>query len=257
MTERESFLRGFHDAQPGITSRALARAGSYERLAARVPPGRVLDLACGDGALLAGLGPHAIGVDLSHGELAHARERPRDPDRGRARARAGDTWTCTLTPYHLVQARAQALPFRDQAFDAATCHLAFMLFDDIEQVVAELARVLRPGAPFLALLGGGPTADGDDAFHRFLACMPCSDLRFGDRRASSETGWAELFATWRDLHFERWPLDLGGSFDQVWRFLAASYQLRDAERVRAELRAAFPGDHVPCTVVTYFATVTR
>ncbi len=115
----------------------------------------------------------------------------------------------------------------------------------------------RPGAPFLALLGGGPTADGADAFHRFAELLPKSELRFGDRRASSEAGWAELFATWRELRFERWPLDLGGSFDDVWRFLAASYQLRDAERMRAELRAAFPGDHVPCTVVTYFASVTR
>ncbi len=127
MTERESFLRAFHDAQPGITSRALARAGSYERLAAQVPPGRVLDLACGDGALLELLGPRAIGIDLSRGELAQARERPRDLDRARAR----DTWTCTSTPYDVIQARAQALPFRDHAFDAATCHLAFLLFGDL------------------------------------------------------------------------------------------------------------------------------
>lgn len=237
VTERESFLRAFHDARPGITSRAFARGGSYERLAARVPGGRVLDLACGDGALLERLGPRAIGVDISHGELA------------RARARS--------PALQVVQARAQALPFRDASFDAATCHLAFMLFDDIEHVVAELARVLRPGAPFLALLGGGPTADGADAFHRFLDLMPHTELRFGDRRASSEAGWAELFAGWRDLQFERWPLDLGGSFSDVWGFLASSYQLRDAERVRDQLRAEFPGERVPCTVVTFFATVTR
>jgi SAM-dependent methyltransferase len=243
VTEREAFLGAFHDAQSGITSRALARAGSYEKLAARVPPGRVLDLACGDGALVDLLGPEAIGVDISRGELARAR----------ARARPHDTY---------VQARAQSLPFADRSFDAATCHLAFMLFDDIELVVAELARVLKPGAPFLALLGGGPSADGADAFHRFLELMPPSERRFGDRRASSEAGWRELFALgtsggWRDLDFERWPLDLGGSFDDVWRFLSSSYQLRDAERVQAELRSAFPGEHVPCTVVTYFATVTR
>lgn len=237
VSERESFLRAFHDARPGITSRALARGGSYERLAARVPPGRVLDLACGDGALLERLGPRAIGIDLSRGELA------------RARARS------PVLP--VVQARAQALPFRDASFDAATCHLAFMLFDDIERVVAELARVLRPGAPFLALLGGGPTADGTDAFHRFLELLPRSELRLGDRRASSEAGWAELFARWRDLRFERWPLDLGGPFADVWQFLGSSYQLRDADCVRDQLRAAFPGEHVPCTVVTFLATVTR
>src|SRR5262249_11885453 len=139
-------------ARPGITSRALARAGSYERLAARVPAGRVLDLACGDGTLLELLAPAAVGIDVSRGEL----DRARDTSAIRER---------------IVQARAQALPFADRTFDGATCHLAFMLFDDLELVVAELARVLKPGAPFIALLGGGPTADGDDAFHRFARLL--------------------------------------------------------------------------------------
>jgi SAM-dependent methyltransferase len=231
VTEREQFLRAFHDAQPGITRRAFDRAGSYARLAAKVPRGRVLDLACGDGALLERLGPQAIGIDSSLGELRAA--------------------SATV-----VAARAQKLPFADASFDAVACHLAFMLFDDIELVVAEVGRVLRPGAPFIALLGGGPSADGDDAFHHFARLVPRGQS-FGDRRASSEAGWRELFADWRDITFERWPLDLGGSFDEVWTFLGSSYQLRDADRVREQLRAACPGDHVPCTVVTYCATATR
>jgi SAM-dependent methyltransferase len=249
--ERERWIRAFHDARPGITSRALARAGSYERLAAKVPrDARVLDVACGDGTLLALLGPNAIGIDVSRGELQQARAR--------------DTSTCTT----VVQARAQALPFADRSFDAATCHLAFMLFDDIELVVAELARVLGPGAPFIALVGGGPTADGHDAFHRFLdlltmtkAAGPVADplITRSDRRASTEAGWHELFAGWNGITFERWPLDLGGSFDDVWTFLSSAYQFRAdyTEHVRKQLRAAFPGEHVPCTVVTYLATVTR
>jgi SAM-dependent methyltransferase len=245
--ERERWIRAFHDAQPGITSRALARAGSYERLAAKVPrDARVLDLACGDGTLLARLGSRAVGIDVSRGELDRARD----------------------TSANLVQARAQELPFADASFDAATCHLAFMLFDDIELVVAELARVLRPGAPFVALLGGGPTADGHDAFHRFLdlltrtkAAGPAADplITRSDRRASTEAGWRELFAGWRDITFERWPLDLGGSFDDVWTFLSSAYQFRADyhDDVRTQLRRAFPGERVPCSVVTYCATVTR
>jgi SAM-dependent methyltransferase len=211
-----------------------------------------LDLACGDGALLERLellGREAIGIDISHAELR----------RGRGRAGRG--------ALDVVQARAQRLPFRDQTLDAVTCHLAFMLFDDIELVVAELARVMKPGAPFIALLGGGPTADGDDAFHRFVQLLsrskaggPISNVHgFGDRRASTEAGWRELFAGWSEPTFERWPLDLGGSFDDVWTFLSSSYQLRDsdADRIRDKLRDAFPGDHVPCTAATYCATVTR
>jgi SAM-dependent methyltransferase len=236
---REHYLRAFHDANSGITSRALGRAGSYARLAAKVPRGRVLDLACGDGTLLRLLGPDAIGVDLSRGELEIASQ------------------TSTV-----AQARAQALPFAGASFDAVTCHLAFMLFQQLELVVAELARVLRPGAPFIALVGGGPTADGHDAFHRFAELMSKTKAAGPvgtDARAKSEAGWHELFAGWRDITFERWPLDLGGSFDEVWTFLSSSYGLRDdgARWMRDRLRTEFSGQHVPCTVVTFCATATR
>jgi SAM-dependent methyltransferase len=214
----EAFLRRFHEARPGITSAALARTGSYERLWARVRGRRVLDLACGDRPM-----PGAIGLDLVR-------------ERGVA-----------------VQGRAQALPFRDGAFDAVVCHLAFMLFDDITRVAGELHRVLAPGGTFHALLGGGPTADGADAFHAFTELLPRSQ-RLGDPRAND---WRTLFTAWSEPVLERWPLDLTGSFDDVWQFLGASYQLRDAEAVRAALRARFPVDPVPCTVVTYYACVTR
>ena len=238
----EAFLRQFHDGHAGITSRVLARGGSYERLAARVCVERarvddaetnphqlrVLDLGCGDGYLLDLLAARrcdAVGLDISRAELALAK-RPR------------------------VQARAQQLPFADGAFDAAVSHLAFMLMDEPERVVAELARVLVPGGAFHAVLGGGPTADGCDAFHRFLALGRPRGPRLGDRRAGAEAGWRELFAGWQ-LDFERWEIDLAGSLDEVWAFLASSYQAHDD--VRAQLAAEF-GERVPCTVVMWCAT---
>jgi SAM-dependent methyltransferase len=230
-------LRAFHAAHPGITARALERGGSYARLAARVGAGRVLDLACGDGALLRRLPPDAIGLDLSREELG-------------ALPRA-------------VQGRAQALPFAAGSFDAVACHLAFMLFDDAPAVVAELARVLVPGGRFVALLGGGPTADGDDAFHRFLAALRPHVLaprRFGDPRARSEAGWRALFAGWSEPSFERWELDLGGTFDEVWAFVGASYEVPPtaADAIREALRARYAlGERVPCRVVTWCASVTR
>jgi SAM-dependent methyltransferase len=215
----EAIVRPFHEAHPGATSAALARGGSYERLWARVQGARILDLACGDRPM-----PGAVGIDFVR-------------ERGVA-----------------VQGRAQALPFRDGAFDAAVCHLAFMLFDDLEQVAAEILRVLVPGGSFHALLGGGPTADGSDAFHAFVEMLPRGGA-LGDSRSRSEAGWRALFD--RPVTFERWTIDLTGSFDEVWQFLGASYQLRDADRGREALRARFPGERVPCTVACYYATVTR
>jgi SAM-dependent methyltransferase len=227
MTERERFLRDFHAARPAATSRALARSGIYERFAERVRGEWVLDLACGDGHLTPRLGPRAMGIDFS-------------PERGPT-----------------VRARAQELSFADATFDAVACHLAFMLFDDIELVVAELARVLRSGGTFHALLGGGPTAHGDDAFHALATLLPRAGIAFGDARSKSEAGWRELFGDrdWRDITFERWEIDLGGNFDEVWAFLGSSYQLAaaDHERVRAELRARFFGERVPCAAATYYA----
>ena len=220
----EPIVRALHEAMPGATSKALARAGSYEKLWGRVRGTRVLDLACGDRPM-----PGAIGIDMVR-------------ERGIS-----------------VQGRVQQLPFADAAFEAALCHLAFMLFDEIDQVVAELHRVLAPGATFHALLGGGPVADGpsySDAFHAFARLMPKSEP-MGDPRSKRLEGWRELFAGWTEPVFERWELDLTGSFDDVWLFLGASYSLREADRVRRELRAAFPIDPVPCRVACYYASVTR
>jgi SAM-dependent methyltransferase len=235
VTEHERFLRDFHAAHPGITARTMQRAGSYDRLAARVEGGRVLDLACGDGALLARLPAGAIGLDLSREELGTA---PR-----------------------VVQGRAQQLPFAAGSFEVVTCHLAFMLFDDLPSVVRELERVLVPGGAFLALLGGGPTADGDDAFHRFLDHLgPRTAPRLGDPRAKSETGWRELMPRWRIAPFERWELDLSGTFDQVSAFLGASYEVHPerAAELCAALRTATAewGERIPCTAVAYLAQAT-
>ena len=233
-------MRGFHARNPGITGAAFGRAGSYARMAALVPPaGRVLDLACGDGSLLVHLPASAVGVDFSREELG-----------------------ATLAP-RVVQGRAQALPFSAASFDACTCHLAFMLFDDVELVVRELARVLVSGAPFLALLGGGPTAIGDDAFHRFLTILgreAATGPRLGDPRARSEHGWRILFSGWSAVAFERWELDLGGTFDEVWRFLGSSYEVprARASEIRAELALSTAditdaAGRIPCAVVTWLA----
>ena len=86
---------------------------------------RVLDLACGTGDLCrtltqAGLAP--VGVDFSVGMLR-----------------------CAHTDAPLVRADAMRLPFADATFDGVTCGFALRNFAALAPVLAECARVLRPG----------------------------------------------------------------------------------------------------------------
>ncbi len=96
-------------------------------LARGVRPGRVLDLGCGTGRSLPLFGPgaRAIGVDPCRESLLAARRRaPGVP---------------------LVRARAEALPFRDHAFDTVVSGLVFCSVGDVPRGLAEVRRVLKPG----------------------------------------------------------------------------------------------------------------
>ena len=156
-SESETFLRNWHRLHAGATSSCLAdgRAeggrSSYELLAEVVPAtGKgisLLDLGCGDGFLLECVlsrrqgETHAIGVDISTDELALAR------------GRAG------LVSVDLRCERAQSLSIADASIDYVLSHMAFMLMDGIEGVVREVARVLRAGGTFSAVVSGALPLD--------------------------------------------------------------------------------------------------
>lgn len=92
---------------------------------------RVLDLACGTGDLcreLEARNDRPLGVDLSAGMLAAAH---------------------TTAP--LARADAGRLPFRTAALDGVVCGFALRNFVDLGAVLAECARVLRPGGRLAAL----------------------------------------------------------------------------------------------------------
>lgn len=96
---------------------------------------RVLDVGCGGGLVaeeLARRGAEVTGLDLSAAALATAR----------AHAAAGGL------SIRYEQGRAEALPFADGAFQAVVCADCLEHVDDLERVVAEVARVLRPGGAF-------------------------------------------------------------------------------------------------------------
>ena len=115
---------------PSLQRKALAE------LAPRAED-RLLDVACGAGALVVGVAPHvehAVGVDLSDGMLELARARLRA---------AGDTGR--LGNVELVQAPSDALPFEDASFTALVCTPALHHFPDPQASISEMARVLAPG----------------------------------------------------------------------------------------------------------------
>jgi SAM-dependent methyltransferase len=107
------------------------------RLLGDVAGRRVLELGCGAAAgarWLQAAGATAVGLDLSAGMLRHARE---------AAARCG-------VEVPLVQADALAMPFRERSFDAVcTAFGAVPFVADSAALMREVARVLRPGGPWV------------------------------------------------------------------------------------------------------------
>ena len=168
----------------GRWSELLAKP--FVALANVVPGGRVLDVACGTGVLskaFADAGAQVTGVDASEGYLEGARRRRSHPN----------------ITYELGDIRR--MRFDDDSFDAAVSTLALDVVPEIEQVVAEMKRVTRPG---------GVVASG---VHQFYGGMPAFDL-------VAHTG-AVLDATlneWRILDKGRplfWPNGQAG----LWRKL--------------------------------------
>jgi demethylmenaquinone methyltransferase / 2-methoxy-6-polyprenyl-1,4-benzoquinol methylase len=100
------------------------------------PDDRVLDVACGTGAVTNELRRRyectVVGVDQSPEMLAVARSRVDDA-------------------VELVEARAEALPFDDATFDGLTFTYLLRYVDDPRATMSELARIVRPGGP-LAML---------------------------------------------------------------------------------------------------------
>jgi ubiquinone/menaquinone biosynthesis C-methylase UbiE len=122
-------MRGFEQvpwAYDGLCSLLeLTGLGRWRRRLCEGARGRVLDLGCGTGRNLPLLPPGTVAIDPA-----------RDPLR-RARRRAPAA--------RLVQARAEALPFRDGAFDTVVSGLVFCSVDDPARGLAEIRRVLGRG----------------------------------------------------------------------------------------------------------------
>lgn len=156
------------------------RHHAWRRRAARAaldaPPGPVLDLATGTADMALALRARdpartVVGADFSPGMLARARAKL---------ARAGPD------RIHLVGADALRLPFADASFAAVTSAFLLRNLEDLEQGLAEMRRVTRPGGRVVALDIVGPRWPLGRSlfavyFHRVVPLLGA--LVAGDRQA--------------------------------------------------------------------------
>jgi ubiquinone/menaquinone biosynthesis C-methylase UbiE len=106
---------------------------------------RALDAGCGTGVFLLPLarrlvprGASVVGLDLAEGTLGQAR----------ARVQAEGL------PVECLIGDVEALPFADGAFDLVLANYMLYHVPDLDQAIAELRRVLRPGGTLLAATNG-------------------------------------------------------------------------------------------------------
>ncbi len=98
---------------------------------------KILDLASGTGdfsRIFSNLGHQTIAVDLSFNMLNVANNTP-----------------------NKVQCDGTCLPFENDSFDAIVCGYALRNFVNLEELIIELFRVLKPGGKFMAVDVSVPT----------------------------------------------------------------------------------------------------
>jgi demethylmenaquinone methyltransferase/2-methoxy-6-polyprenyl-1,4-benzoquinol methylase len=159
-------------------------------------PTTLLDVATGTGgvaiALAAETEARITGVDISDAMLAHGRERVR---------RSALAGRITLEP-----ARAEALPYQPESFDAVSFTYLLRYVDDPDATVAELARVIRPGGHMASLdFYVPPSVVWRAAWRAYTrTLLPAAGLLLGGK-----AWWnvGRFLGPNIEGHYVRWPVD--------------------------------------------------
>jgi SAM-dependent methyltransferase len=181
MNTRRRLLRNLLSENPFQPATSWWRAVELEVVIRHgLPAGDGLDLGCGDGKLMrilldgANASPSLVGVDI-------------DPSETKDAAASG-----VYRRVHTVA--GDSIPEPDSSFDFVYSNSVLEHIDDIEPVIAEVSRLLRPGGTFLFTV---PAA----GFHD---CLAGPLLGWGDRkryldridqRCAHRRYWSEL--QWR------------------------------------------------------------
>jgi ubiquinone/menaquinone biosynthesis C-methylase UbiE len=222
------YARFRHPYSPELFDTIARYAGASRAL-------RALDVACGTGLSTLGLlqrGWSVTGVDAAPNMLAAARTAVADP----------------RAAFH--PARAESLPFADNAFGLLVCGQAFHWFDP-ESALREFARVLAPGGALAIFWKDGRA---DDRFERAVAGLLAewTGGKRGPVQAMYETAkpqiWAETIgvgearvdALFVDAQTRHLPFTIRYSVDSFIGYLASTESKRIAlgDRREAFLEAA-------------------
>jgi SAM-dependent methyltransferase len=165
-----SYVDRYHADRPGITEDVLSSAADdagrtpYDWLLEPVRPvhGLVLDLGCGSAPLARrprGTAKY-LGVDRSEPELRRAR--------------------AAAPAVAVARADACALPVADGRADAVVASMMLMVVADVDAVLAEVARALRPGGTFVATVPTRPSDDDPsaDLFAEVLTALGQAQVRY-------------------------------------------------------------------------------
>jgi SAM-dependent methyltransferase len=144
----------YYDATRGLSEEGVRRT-TEALTAAFAEAGSVLEVGVGTGQVSLPL--RQAGIDLVGIDIAR-------PMLDRLLAKSGG-----VPPFPLVQGDATRMPFRDHVFGAGFLRWVLHLIPEWPAVVAEIARVLEPGAQFLAALGsyGGARSEIQARFATF------------------------------------------------------------------------------------------
>jgi ubiquinone/menaquinone biosynthesis C-methylase UbiE len=223
-----------------------------------IRPGlRVLDLASGAGnpsveiARRMGVGGFIVASDLVPEMVARSRQRVAAAGNDNVRFAAADI---------------QALPFRDESFDAVVCRLGIMFCPAIETALAEVRRVLAPGG-IAAFSVWGPREDNtvflilESVVSRASGTPEFTPLRFGEPdslrrllalaafRNVEERSFVSDYvvpreeAFWRQsltLHYGAWldslPARARTALEETVESAFAGYRTEEGYRLRSHIR---------------------
>src|SRR5690606_34830991 len=122
-------------------------------------PQSVLDIATGTGDLAISFSdyeiPKIVGFDLSEGMLSIARKKV-------AKEKIAER-------IEFIQGDSENMPFEENSFDAITVAFGVRNFENLEQGLSEILRVLKPGGIFVVLETSVPTKTPFKQGYRFYS----------------------------------------------------------------------------------------